>query len=167
MFREIELATIQVEVVSNDYVMQADMQPRGDLSVYMNDRNWGFIPFQNAELLPLSIDRRVEKVRRGQMIVNKRNLAILSLLREEQADKVQLLSATRQIVIYTSRFAVRGLLHVNTEAPKEDLLSEMHDYHGLTKATVYPLREVAKAPTSSVPLLFVRRQLVQAYHSQE
>lgn len=167
MFREIELATIQVEAILDDYVLQADMQPRGDLGVYINDRNWGFVSFQNAELLPLSVQRRVEKVRRGQFIVNKQNLAILSLLREEQADQVQLLSATRPIVIYTSHFAVRGQLHVNTEAPQEDLLTDMHDYHGLTKATIYPLREAATAPTASVPLLFVRRQLVQAYHTQE
>lgn len=167
MFREIELATIQVEVVSNDYVVQADMQPRGELSVYLNDRNRGFAPFKNVELSPLFVDRRVEKVRRGQLMVNKWNLVMLSLLRQEQADQVQLLSATRPIVIYTSHFAVRGQLHVSTEAPQEDLLSEVHDYHGLTRVTIYPLREVATAPTASVPLLFVRRQLVQAYHAQE
>lgn len=167
MFREIELATIQVEVITNDYVLQADMQPRGDVGVYINDRSWGFVPFRNAELLPLSLNRRVEKLRRGQVVVNKQNLAILSLLREEQVEQVQLLTATRPVVIYTSHFAVKGQLHVNPETPQEELLSDMHDYHGLTMATVYPLREVAAAPTASVPLLFVRRPLVQAYHTQE
>jgi hypothetical protein len=167
MFREIELTTFQVEAILDAYVLRADMQPRGDLGVYINDRNWDFIPFQNAELLPLSVERRVEKVRRAQFVVNKHNLAVLSVLGEEQADQVQLLSATRAVVLYTSQFAVKGQLHVNTEAPQEDLLAELHDYHGLTKATVYPLREVATAPTASVPLLFVRRQLVQAYHAQE
>ena len=167
MFREIELTTIQVEAILDAYVLQADMQPRGELGVYLNDRNRGFIPFQNAELVPLYADRRVEKVRRGQFIVNKHNVAILSLLREDQADQVQLLSATRPVVLYTSHFAVNGQLHVNTEAPQEDLLSEMHDYHGLTMATLYPLRELAAAPTSSVPMLFVRRQFVQAYHTRE
>jgi hypothetical protein len=167
MFREIELTTIQVEVVTNDYVLQADLQSRGDVGVYINDRSWGFIPFRNAELLPLSLKRRVEKVRRGQMVVNKRSLAILSLLREDQAEQVQLLTATRPVILYTSQFAVKGQLHVSPETPQEELLSDIHDYHGLTKATVYPLEEVATAPTASVPLLFVRRPLVQAYHTQE
>lgn len=167
MFGEIELATIQVEAVTDDYVLHADMQPRGDLSVYLNDRNWGFLAFQNAELLPLHGDRKVEKLRRAQFVINKHTLAILSLLRDEQADQVQLLSSTRSVVLYTSHFAVGGQLHVNTEARPEDLLSDMHDYHALTKATVYPLRDVAAAPTQNVPLLFARRQLVQAYHMQQ
>jgi hypothetical protein len=166
MFREIELETIQVEVILDDYVMQSDMQPRGDLGVYLNDRNWTFVPFQNAELLPLPMDRRVERVRRAQIVVNKQRMAVISVLREEQAEQIQLLSTTRPVVLYTSHFAVKGQLHVNTEAPQEDLLSEMHDFHGLTKVSVYPLREIATAPTASVPLLFIRRHLVQVYHSQ-
>jgi hypothetical protein len=112
------------------------------------------------------MDRRVERVRRAQIVVNKQRMAVISVLREEQAEQIQLLSTTRPVVLYTSHFAVKGQLHVNTEAPQEDLLSEMHDFHGLTKVSVYPLREIATAPTASVPLLFIRRHLVQVYHSQ-
>jgi hypothetical protein len=164
MFREIELNTFRVEVVSQDYILLADIQPRGDLQGYLNDRNWEFIPFKNSEMSLLAADRRIGNVQQEQCSINKSMVVVLSLLDEAKLADIHLQSSTRPIVIYTGVFAIQGGLHVPPDAPDEDLLDDLHDFFPVTRASIFPLRSVAAQPTKEVPLLFVNRKAIQSYH---
>lgn len=165
MFGELKLDTFQTEAVLPDYLFRADLRPRGSMLTYMNDRGRPFIPFENAELFSLAADRQVGGLRQsGIMTVNKSAILLLSLLKEEQAEKVQLLAAKRPVVFYVGFFAVQGQLHVNQDAHDEDVLEETKDFFALSQVSIYPLRPVATAPTRQVPLLLINRVRVQAYH---
>jgi len=164
MFKQIELSTFRVEVVSQDYLLRADFQPRGDLQGYLNDRNWEFIPFKNGEMSLLAADRRVGNMQQEHCTLNKGSVVSLSLLDEERMTELHLQSTTRPIVIYTGPFAIQGKLHVPPDAPDEDLFDELHDFFPVSKASVFPLRRVAAQPTKEVPLLFVNRKAIQSYH---
>jgi hypothetical protein len=164
MFRQIELSTFRVEVVSQDYLIRADFQPRGDLQGYLNDRSWEFIPFKNSEMSLLATDRRVGNMQQENCTLNKRSVVSLSLLNEEKVNELHLQSTTRPIVIYSGPFAIQGNIHVPPDAPNEDLFDELHDFFPVSQASIFPLRQVAAQPTKEVPLLFINRKAIQSYH---
>jgi hypothetical protein len=163
MFRQIELATLQIEAILQDYLLRGELQPRGQLVSYLNDRNWSFLPVRNAVFSALAADRRVGEIKQSASVINKRRLAILSVLDEEEAAEFQLPSGTRPVIFYVAQFAVQGQLHVRPDAPDEDILDDMHDYFPVTQASIFPVRPVAVAPTRQVPLLLISRPLTQAY----
>jgi len=163
VFRQIELATLQVEAILQNYVLRGELQPRGQLVAYLNDRNWTFLPFKNAVFSPLATDRRVGEIKQALSVINKKQLAALCVLTEEDAADVQLPSGTRPVVFYVAHFAVQGQLHVRPDAPDEDILDDLHDYFPITQATIFPVRPVAATPTRQVPLLLISRPLTQAY----
>lgn len=163
MFREIELKTYQIEGILLDYLLKARLQPRGHLLAFLNDRNWEFIPFQDAELTPLAHDARVGGMRKDALSVNKGNLATVNVLDASQITDIQIPVASRPTIFHLGFFAVQGNLHVTSDAPDEDMMDDLHDYFPVTSASIYPIRPVSLAPTAKIPLLFVNRSLVQAY----
>lgn len=164
MFQNIELPTFQVEVVTQDYLLRADLQPRGDLQGYLNDRNWQYISFRNGELHSLAADRRVGAMPQDTTTVNKLRLTVLSVLKKEQAANIHMQITTRPAVFYFDHFAVQGNLHVPPDAPDEDLLDEMHDFYPVSNAVLFPIRPVAIKPTKEVPVLFFNQSMIQTYH---
>ena len=163
MFREIKLKTYQVEAILSDYAIRGKFQPRGGFHAFLNDRNWEYIPFQDAELWPLSDDAKVGGMQKASLSINKRSLLIVSLLDDDQVSEIQVPVFHRPIIIHLGIFAVRGQLHVPSDAPDEDLMDELHDYFPVSGASIYPIRPVAFVPQKEVPLLFVSRTLIQAY----
>lgn len=163
MFREIELATIQVEAILQDYILRGEMQPRGQLVAYLNDRNWTYLPVRNATLSALASDRRVGEVKQSAAVINKNRLAALSILRQEDAGQVQLPTGERPVVFYLAHFAIQGNLHVRSDAPDEDILDDLHDFFPVSDVTVFPVRPVAAALARKIPLLMISRPLTQAY----
>jgi len=163
MFRQIELATLQVEAILQDYMMRGELQPRGQLVAYLNDHNWGFLPVKNAVFSALAADRRVGEIKQAAAVLNKSHLSALCLLDETDVTGVQLPSGTRPVIFYIGHFAVQGQLHVRPDAPDEDILDDLHDFFPVTQAAIFPVRPVAASPTRQVPLLMISRRLTQAY----
>lgn len=163
MFREIELVTIRVEAILQDYMLRCDLQPRGQLISFLNDKNWTYIPVKNAVLSPLAADRRVGEIKQATASINKDRLAALSVLEEEEAAQIQLPLGERPVVFYFTHFAVQGTLHVRSDAPDEDILDDLHDFFPVSKATIFPVRPVSAVPTRQVPLLLISRPLTQVY----
>jgi hypothetical protein len=99
--------------------------------------------------------------------VNKAHLSVVSLLRAEEVAEVTVPVTKRAAIFYVTQFAVQGQLHVSSDAPDEDLLDEMHDFYPLSEVSIYPLRPVASAPTVQVPMLWINRNLIQAYQVRQ
>jgi hypothetical protein len=163
VFREIELMTLRVEAILQDYLLRCDLQPRGQLISFLNDKNWTNIPVKNAVLSPLAADRRVGEIKQAAASINKNRLAALSVLSEEEVAQIQLPLGERPVVFYIAQFAVQGTLHVRPDAPDEDILDDLHDFFPVSKASIFPVRPVAAVPTRQVPLLLISRPLIQAY----
>ncbi|UCG26210.1 MAG: hypothetical protein JSW55_09580 [Chloroflexota bacterium] len=163
MFRDIELATMQVEAILQNYMLRGELQPRGQVVAYLNDHNWTYLPVRNAVFSALAADRRVGEIKQSAAVINKNRLAALSILREEEAAQVQLPTGERPVVFYVAHFAIQGNLHVRSDAPDEDILDDLHDFFPVSEVTIFPVRPVATPPTRQVPLLLISRPLTQAY----
>ena len=164
MFGELQLKTYQAEVVLEDYLIKAKIQPRGSMLVYLNDKQRPFLPFDDVEIYPLAVERQVACIKQPNIVVNKKYLKVLVVPDEADAQNEQLLTSKRPTAIYTGFFVIQGQLHVNADARDQDLLDETKDFFAVTEASIYPVRKVLTPPTRSVPLLYLSRGLVQGYH---
>jgi hypothetical protein len=167
MFGDLELATLHVEAILDEYLVRAILHPRGDVLTYMNDRRRPFIPLEDAELFPLSGSRQLNRIRQQSITFSKRKVLALSVPEKEETENLQLLASKRSVVFYVGHFAVQGDLHVNKDARDDDLLDETRDFFALTEASVYPISTVATAPTSHSSLLLISRIGVSLYHTRE
>lgn len=167
MFGELQLETFQAEVVLEDYLIRAKVQPRGSMLVYLNDRQRPFLPFDDAEIFPLAVERQVNCIKQPEIVLNKSYLKILSLINEGEAQKEQLLTTKRPVAFYTGAFVIQGQLHVNEDARNQDLLDETKDFFAMSDASIYPIRKVATPPARHVPVLYISRPLVRVYHVVE
>lgn len=163
MFGEIQLGSFETEAILRDYILRGELQSRGDLLAYLNDRQWNFIPFKEAEIHPLSKERKVGAMKRAETLVNKAHLEVISVLREDEAAKVHLSIYKRPVLFILGHFVIQGNLHVSEDAPDLDILDELHDYFPVTSGSIFPIRSAATAPTNRVPLLFISRPAVQVY----
>jgi hypothetical protein len=167
MFGELQLKTYQAEIVLEDYLIKAKVQPRGSMLVYLNDRQRPFLPFDDAEIYPLAVERQVTSIKQPNIVLNKQYFKFLTLPNEEDAQNEQLLASKRPVAIYTGFFVIQGQLHVNADARDQDLLDETKDFFAMSDASIYPIRKVLTPPTRRVPALFLSRTLIQMYHVVE
>ena len=166
MFGQIELSTFLVEVILEDFLVRGELQPRGDILTYINDRNWDFIAFRNCELLPLAKDSRVSAINQDLLVINKNHLCAISVLDKNQTENIRLQEGDRPFICYISQFAIQGKAHVHSESPDEDMLDERQDFYALTEASIFPIRPVSVSPKQKVPLLIIKRGRIQVYHVQ-
>jgi hypothetical protein len=167
MFGELQLKTFQAEIILEDYLVRAKIQPRGSMLVFLNDKQWPFLPLAEAEIYPLAVERQVNSIKQPSIVINKKYLKIISLTNEEEAKGEQLLASKRPVAFYTGVFVIQGQLHVNQDARAQDLLDETKDFFAMSDASIYPIRKVLTPPTRHVPLLYLSRALVQVYHTIE
>lgn len=166
MFKNMEraLETFQIEAISSTYLIRASVKPFGELPTYLNDRRRDYVRIEEVELHSLSPNRQMRSVKRETMSVNKPSLYFLSLTVAEEVEKIQLMVSKRPVVFYLGSFVVRGQLHINPDASNEDLLDDARDFYPISDAGIFPLETLSIVPVQQVPLLFVNRPHVQAYH---
>lgn len=166
MFGSLErnLATFHVEGFSADYLLRGKLTPLGEFLVYMNDRQREFVRLDDVELQALTADRPVRAIQREAVTVNKGGLLVVSVLEAAEAERVHVIAARRPVVFYLGALIVRGQLHINVDAPADDLLDDSRDFYPVSDANVYNLRATAAKHAREVPLLFINRPLVHAYH---
>jgi hypothetical protein len=167
VFAEIQFTSIKIEAILADYTIRGELRSRGDIAIFLNDRNYPTFSVFDCELHPLAADRRVETVRQDLITIEKTEVIAISVLDEGALEKAQFTLSKRKVIIYSGRFAIHGLLHVPADAPDEDVLDEKRDFFGITEGSIYPLVPVGTDPFTSSPLILINRQTIQAYSVHE
>jgi hypothetical protein len=167
VFAEIQFTSIKIEAILADYIIRGDLHSRGDIAIFLNDRNYPTFSLYDCELHPLAADRRVETVRQNLITIEKTEVIAISVLDERALENSQITLSKRKVIVYSGRFAIHGLLHVPADAPDEDALDEKRDFFGITEGSIYPLTPVGTDPFTSSPLILINRQTIQAYSVHE
>ena len=166
MFAEIQFTSIKIETILADFVIRGELRSRGDIVIFLNDRNYPTFSLYDCELFPLAADRKVEIIRQELVTIDKTKVTAISVLDKDALERAQLPVTSRKVIIYGGQFAFYGMFHVQADSPDEDIFDETRDFFGLTKGSVYPLVPVGTEPYASSPLILINRQTVQAYSVQ-
>lgn len=162
---EISLPTFKVELGLPDFLIHASLQPRGDFLIYLNDRSYSYLRFDEAMLSALSKEYQVPSIKQKVLSVNRQSIIYLAVLVPEEAERLQVLQTKRPVIFYTNWCAIQGNLHVNTDSRDDDLLDQGRDFFAVSDASLFPIRSVTMAPASKAPFVLVNRHSLTAYHA--
>ena len=162
---EINLPVYKVEVGLSDFLIRAGFQPRGDFLIYLNDRAYSYLRFDEVSMKALSSDYHVSSVKQKTMSINRQSIFYLAVVIPEEADRLQVLQTKRPVIFYTNWCAIQGNLHVNTDSRDDDLLDQSRDFFAVSDATIFPIRSTIVAPASKAPYVLVNRHALTAYHA--
>lgn len=160
----LQLDAYPVDVSTGNFLVRGQIQPRGDLFTYLNDRSRASYPIVQAQFMADGPEYKVSAIKQASITVTQAHIAFMALLNEEDAAQVQFVQASRPVVFYTNWFAMRGNLHVHGEARDDDLMEPTKDFFAVTEASVYPIRPNAHAPHRHYPLLALNRKGIVGYH---
>ena len=162
---EIKLETVNVEIITTDFAINGGFQPRGEMMTNLNDKRYTFFNIIDATLRPQKTGYQVKSIPQPSLNIN-RNLIIYFAVKDvEYVEKIQIMQAKREIVVYTDTLAIRGNFHVNPDARNSDLFDETRDFSAMTDVSIFPLRPMANAPVRNVPFLGINWHHVTAYHA--
>ena len=163
---ELQLKKFNVEVITSHYLVQAEFEPRGDVTIFLNDDRNFFYHFEAANVRPLLPHYQVPGLKQPHFVLHRKKIVYLALTSAEDAADMQLLVTKRPVILYTDHLAIQGNFHVNADARDHDLIDGSKEYVAVTDAKVFPLRKLANAPARDVPFLALNTHLITAYHVQ-
>lgn len=164
---EIKLATFPIEVITPQFLYWGNLQPRGELFTYLNDRRYLTFNFLDAEFKPMPNDYRIPAIKQENININWRTITYIALLNETDLAAVQLLQSKRPVTFYTDFLAIRGNLHINPDAHENDLVDEARDFIAVSDAAVYPMRALKSMPKQRIPLIALNRHHILSYHTYQ
>ncbi|MCP4358239.1 MAG: hypothetical protein GY796_09520 [Chloroflexi bacterium] len=158
---------ISVDVSTGNFLVRGEIEPRGDLIVFLNDRNRSSFPILNVQIIPNGPEYKVPTIKQTSFTVSQEHIAFLAMTSEADAQKVQFVQSYRPVVLYTNWFAIRGQLHVHGEARDDELMDPTKDFFAVTNVSVFPIRQTTHQPQRTYPLAAVYRAGVIGYHFNE
>ena len=164
---ELKLDTVPIEIVTDSFTINGGYQPRGELMTNLNDKRFTFFNITDTILRPQLTGYQIKSIPQPSFNINRNTIIYFAVKDEIYLEKIQIMQAKREIVVYTDNLAIRGNFHTNPDARNTDLFDETRDFAAMTDVSIYPLRPMTNAPTRSVPFLAISWRHVTAYHTTE
>lgn len=155
---------INVDVSAGNFLVRGEIEPRGDLIVFMNDENNSSFAILNAQFMPDGPEYKVPTIKQASITVNQDHLAFIGVIKEEDAASIQFVQSSRTAVFYTNWFAIRGDLHVHGEVKEDELMEPTKAFYPVTNASIFPIRQTTHAPHRTYPLVAINRSEIISYH---
>lgn len=155
---------ISVDISAGNFLVRGEIEPRGDLIVYMNDDNNTSFAIQNAQFMPDGPEYKVPTIKQSSITVNQEHLAFVGVIHEADLERIQFVQTSRTAVFYTNWFAIRGELHVHGETKEEELMEATKHFYAVTQASIFPIRQTTHTPHRTYPLVIINRSEIIGYH---
>jgi hypothetical protein len=155
---------ISVDVSAGNFLVRGEIEPRGDLVVYMNDENNSSFAILNAQFMPDGPEYKVPTIKQASITVNQEHIAFVGVINEEDVARIQFVQAARTAVFYTNWFAIRGNLHVHGETKEDELMEPTKNFYIVTDVSIFPIRQTTHEPQRKYPLVILNRTEIIGYH---
>lgn len=163
----IKVDPISIDVSAGNFLIRGSLEARGDLLVFLNDQNRSSFPVIDAQVMADGPEYKVSTMKQSSFTVSQEHIAFVAVTNEEDAAKVQYVQVSRPVVFYTNWFAIRGNLHVSSEARADELMDPTKEFFAVTDVSVFPIRKMTHQPQHNYPLLAIQRSGIVGYHIYE
>lgn len=160
----IQFDTISVDVSTGNFLIRGEVEARGDLMVFLNDHNRSSFPIRDAKFMPDGPEYKVPPMQQPNFTVSQEHVAFVAVIKDTAVEKIQFVNSSRTVVFYTNWFAIRGELHVSSEARDDELLDPTKEFFAVTDVAIYPIRQMTNKPQRRYPLVAIQRSGIVGYH---
>jgi hypothetical protein len=162
---ELHLPTYSLEVFTANYHISGSMQPRGPISVFINDVQYPCLALTDASVQPLMSGAKVGTMQSAEIYIPKTEIQIVVVNDLAPAD-AQLLTGKKPLIVFTDTYVMRGNFHTGPETKPIDLFwFGGGPCYGATDVNIFGVRPLAREINIQAPIAYIHRSAVQSFYS--
>ncbi len=159
------LTRYPVKVLTPAFLIHGQVEPKGTLLNYLNDRDNETVPFYEVTLYDLS--GKLKPTPHSMVVIRKVDICGLYLDDAKGRGDIQLLKRAEKVILHLPHLVCRGEIHLGSEARLQDLLDTMiGQFIALTGASVFPTIALPAEFPHQPELLLLHKDAVQAYYPE-
>jgi hypothetical protein len=163
---EVPNKQIQLEVLTEHYLIHGNVQPVGMLMTYLDSPDRTNLNFKDVTMTGLGTDSTVDSIKIKGLWVQRREIIALCLSEADLQGAVQKLPAHEKLRIYLPRFMIQGTLTHGQDTRLGDMFEVMKGtWAAVTNAQVFPLTTMKVHPFREAPFLLVNKDLIRFYEA--
>jgi len=157
-----------VRIYTSESILDGQLEPLGHLLDDLSDpTKTGFL-LHNAQIRPLVQGSDLRPFALPQVTADKSDFHLIYLSDADDRDSLTLMVRTEMVIIYTSRFVVRGHFHMGGETRLRDFVDGLSaTFLPASDAAVFPLFKPSIDIPKRYPLLLINKRQIRLYHPPE
>ncbi len=164
-FQAVPRRRYPVRIYTSELILDGQLEPIGHLLDDLNDSSKTGFLLHDAHIAPLVADSDLRPFALQKVTVDKTDFHLIYLSDADNRDGLTLMKRTELMIVYTSRFVVRGNFHMGGETRLRDFADGLiSTFLGASEATVYPLFQPSVAIPKNYPLLLINKRQIRLYH---
>lgn len=155
----------RARIYTSELILDGLLEPFGHLLDDLNDPTATGLLLLDAHIAPLVAGSDVHPFAWQEVTANKSDFHLIYLADADDRDTLALMKRTEPVIVYTSRFVVRGQFHMGGETRLRDFVDGLiGTFLAVSEATVFPLFQPSVDIPKSYPLLLINKQQICLYH---
>lgn len=152
-------------IYTSELILDGKLEPLGHLLDDFDDPvKTGFL-MHDAHISPLVAGSGLQPFTLKQVTANKTDFHLVYLSEADHRDSLTLMKRTELVIVYTSRFVIRGNFHMGGESRLRDFVDGLSGtFLGASDVTLFPLFQPAVAIPKRYPLLLINKRQIRFYH---
>ncbi len=152
-------------IYTSELILEGQLEPIGPLLDDLNDPVKSGLLLHDAQIAPLVAGSGLRPFALQEATVDKSDFQLVYLSNADDYAALNLMKRAELMIVYTSRFVVRGRFHMGGETRLRDFVDGLSGtFLAASEATIYPLFQSAIAIPKSYPLLLINKRQIRLYH---
>lgn len=152
-------------VYTSELILEGQLEPIGPLLDDLDDPARAGLLLHDAQIAPLVANSGLRSFALQEVTADKADFHLIYLSEADDRDGLNLMKRTETMIVYTSRFVVRGHFHMGGETRQRDFVDGLSGtFLAASEVTLYPLFQPAVAIAKSYPLLLINKRQIRLYH---
>jgi hypothetical protein len=161
---EVETKQYQLEVLTEDYLLQCAAEPVGMLMTYLDSPERTNLQFKDITLTGLATDSNVNSIKMKELWVQRSEVVTICLDEADLQGAVQKLPAKETLRIFLPRFVVQGTVTRGEDTRMGDMFEVIKGtWAAVFDAQVFPLTAMKAHPFREAPFLLVNKNRIRFY----
>lgn len=156
------------EVFTDTFKIEGKLEPMGDIINALGDKRRDCMPIHDVTMTPISAHNPLSSIVIPGLILNKQNLAFVTLLDPSAYEDIRLQTNIAVLTAYTSSFAIQAEFHLGGEMRVRDFLDSLvAAFVAVTNAKLFPLVRPKANITTNHPFVILNTNFITMYHSED
>ena len=153
---ELESKQYQLEILTDNYVMQCMVEPVGMLMTYLDTPDRVNALLKNITMSGLGADSTVNAIKIKELWVQRKDIVAIRLNEEDLQGAIQKLPTLERLRIFTPRFVIQGTLTHGEDTRLGDMFEVMKGtWAAVSNAQVFPLTTMKVQVFRETPFLLI------------